>query len=192
LRADAPWKTFEDFMVDVKKKPGKIRASVSGLRTGPDLVMQEFNKVAGVKIATIPFTGGAAEALLALLGGRVEAYVSSGTGVVGHVQAGKVRVLAVFKKGKYDLFPEATPVGDAGYNVTLQGTYYVIAPKGLPKHVQDKLVAASLQVVRSEEFNKFCRANGLVVNVKGPESLKDELSWYGTMYSDLIKFIEQK
>ena len=192
VRADAPWKTFEEFMADVKKKPGKIRASVSGMRGGPDLLVQEFNKVAGVNIATIPFTGGAGEALVALLGGRVESYISTGVSVIGHVQAGKVRMLAVFQKGKYDLFPEATPVIDAGYDVRLPGAYYVIAPKGLRKDVQDKLVAASLQVVRSEEFNKFCRANGYTVEVKGPEEVKAELAQYSKKFIDLIKFLDQK
>jgi tripartite-type tricarboxylate transporter receptor subunit TctC len=45
-------------------------------------------------------------------------------------------------------------VFDAGYNATLPSAFYVIAPKGLPKDVQDKVVAASLKAVRSEEFLK--------------------------------------
>ena len=44
VRADAPWKTFEEFLEHVRKNPNKVRASVSGLRTVPDLVAQEFNK----------------------------------------------------------------------------------------------------------------------------------------------------
>ena len=192
VRADAPWKTFEDFMADVKKKPGKMRVSVSGMRTGPDLTMQLLNQVARVKIATVPFTGGAGEALIALLGGRVDAYASTGVGVVGHAQAGTVRVLAVFQKGKYDLFPGATPVVDAGYNVSLPTMYSVIAPKGMPKDVLDKLVGTSLQVIRSEEYRKFAKAPGYVVDVKGPEAMKAELVQYGKTYADLIKFIEQK
>ena len=192
VRADAPWKTFEEFMADVRKNPGKIRASVSGLRTQPDLAAQQLNMVAGVKIPTIPFTGGAGEALVALLGGRVEAGINTGPTVAGHVQAGKVRVLAVFKKGKFEFFPDATPVFDAGYDATLAAEFYVIAPKGMPKDVQDKLVAASLQVVRSEEFLKFAKENGYSVDAKGPEALKAEIVQYSKIFSDLIKFLEQK
>jgi tripartite-type tricarboxylate transporter receptor subunit TctC len=70
---------------------------------------------------------------VALLGGRVEAYVGTGASTVGHAQAGSVRVLAVFQKGKYDLFPDATPVGDAGYDATLGPIYYAVAPKGVPQ-----------------------------------------------------------
>ena len=66
VRADAPWKTFAEFLQHVKDNPGKVRASVSGLRTVPDLLAQEFNMIAGTKLRTVPFTGGSGEALVAL------------------------------------------------------------------------------------------------------------------------------
>src|SRR5690606_29635261 len=105
VRADAPWKTFEEFVQAIRQNPGKIRASVSGIRTGPDLVAQEFDRVANLKLATIPVTGGGGEGLVALLGGRVEAALSPGTaGITGHIDAGRLKMLAVFKKGPYDGF----------------------------------------------------------------------------------------
>ncbi|MDB5840008.1 MAG: exported protein [Herminiimonas sp.] len=192
VRADAPWKTFNEFIADAKKNPGKIRASVSGLGTNNALVLQQLNKSADVRITLVPFTGGGAEAKVALLGGRVEANIGNGPTTLGDVQAGTVRVLAVFKKGKYDLFPDATPVGDAGYDATLAAAYYVIAPKGLPRNVLDKLVAASLQVVRSEEFQKFAISKGYVVDAKGPDAAKAELAELKTTFTELIKFTEQK
>jgi tripartite-type tricarboxylate transporter receptor subunit TctC len=189
VRAEAPWKTFAEFMADVRKNPGKIRAAVSGMRTGPDMVMQLLNKVAGVKVTTAPFTGGAGEALIALLGGRVEAYASTGISIVGQVQAGKVRVLAVFQKDKYELFPNATPVVDA----TISSVDYAIAPTGIPKDVLAKLIDASLRAVRSEGFNQFAKANGYGPDPdpKGPEAVRAELLPQTKLYSDLIKFIEQ-
>jgi tripartite-type tricarboxylate transporter receptor subunit TctC len=192
VRADAPWKTFEEFMAEAKKNPGKMRASVSGLGTNNALVLQQLNKAAGVKITLVPFTGGGAEAKVALLGGRVEANVGNGPTTLGDVQAGTVRVLAVFKKGKYDLFPDATPVADAGYDATLAAAYYVIAPKAMPKDVLDKLAAASMQVVRSEEFHKFAVSKGYVVDLKGPEEAKAELAQLRSTFTDLIKFADQK
>ena len=119
VRADAPWKTLEDLIQGARKRPNQIRASVSGVRATNDLTLQQLNKSAGIRIRTIAFTGGGGEAMVALLGGRVETYVGTGASTAGHVKAGTVRVLAVFQKGKYDLFPEATPVGDAGHDATL-------------------------------------------------------------------------
>lgn len=174
VRADAPWKNFDEFMADVKKNPGKIRASNSGNGTTDDLVLKQLNKVAGVKIAPVPFSGGGGEAMVALLGGRVEASVSRAINASSFVKAGKLRVLAVFKKGKYEVFPEATPIGDT-YDATLPALYCVIAPKNLPKNVMDKLAAASLKAVQSEGFLKFARENGYVPEAHGPDALKAEL-----------------
>jgi tripartite-type tricarboxylate transporter receptor subunit TctC len=194
VRGDAPWKSFDEFMMDAKKNPGKIRTSVSGLRTGPDLMMQQLNRVAGVKITTTPFTGGAGEALIALLGGRVESYASTGVSIVGQVQAGKVKVLAVFKKGKYDLFPDATPVVDAGYATTLSSPDYLIAPKGIPKNIMEILVESALKAMRSDEFNKFAKEHGYDPDdpPKDPDDVRKEVFPQTKMFSDLIKFIDDK
>ena len=192
VRADAPWKTFQEFMADVKKNPGKIRASNSGAGSLPELIIEQLNKVAGVKVVSVPFSGGSGEAMVALLGGRVEANVGYGAAATGNLQAGKIRVLAVFQKGRFDAFPDAVSVNDSGYDITLQTGNYAIAPKGLPKDVLDKLVAASLQVVRSDEYLKFIKSHGFVLDPKGPDAMKAELAQYSRDFADLIKFIGQK
>lgn len=191
VRADSPWKTFKDFTADVRAKPGQIRVSVAALRGTNDLVMQQFNMLSGLKLVMVPFTGGAGEATVALLGGRVEAMAGSGATNLGHVQAGQLRPLAVFKKGRYEPFPDAVPIGESGHDATLQAMYCVIAPKGLPRDVYDKLVGASLQVVRSEEWIRFAKAQGSsAIEQNGPEVVKTELDFYSRMYSDLIRFLD--
>ena len=192
VRADAPWKTFAEFLQHVKDNPGKVRASVSGLRTVPDLLAQEFNKVAGIKLRTVPFTGGSGEALIALLGNRVEATLFTGAvGIPSHVQAGKVRVLAVFKKGVYDPVPEAQPTVDAGYNTTLAASFYVIAPKGLAPDVLDKLTKVSMEIVQSAEFIKFSK-EGYALDPKGPAALRTEIVRDTDTFIELLKVVDQK
>ena len=192
VRADAPWKTFAEFLQHVKDNPGKVRASVSGLRTVPDLLAQEFNKVAGTKLRTVPFTGGSGEALIALLGNRVEATLFTGAvGIPSHVQAGKVRVLAVFKKGVYDPVPEAQPTVDAGYNTTLAASFYVIAPKGLAPDVLDKLTKVSMEIVQSAEFIKFSK-EGYALDPKGPAALRTEIVRDTATFIELLKVLDQK
>jgi tripartite-type tricarboxylate transporter receptor subunit TctC len=191
VREDAPWETLAEFIADAKKNPDKIRASVSGVLATNDLTMQQLNKAADIKVRTVPFTGGGGEALLALLGGRVEAYVGTGASTLGQEQAGKVRVLAVFQDGQYELFPEATPVGDAGYDATIGPTYYAIAPKGLPQEVLDKLRSASAEIVKSDEYKEFAASKGFSVEALSPEELKEELSRDHKMFLELKEFLGQ-
>ena len=192
VRADAPWNTFAEFLEHVKKNPNKVRASVSGLRTVPDLVAQEFNKNSDLKLRTIPFTGGSGEALLALLGNRVEATLFTGAvGIPGQVQAGKVRVLAVFKKGVYDPVPEAVSTIDAGYKTTLSAQFYVMAPKGLPKEVLDKLVNASTQIINSPEYAAFAK-EGYALDPKSPAAISAEIIRDTETFTELLKLLDQK
>jgi tripartite-type tricarboxylate transporter receptor subunit TctC len=62
VRADAPWKTYADFVADAKQNPGKMRVAIPGVGTLGELTVQKLNKVAGVRMVTVPFSGGGAEA----------------------------------------------------------------------------------------------------------------------------------
>ena len=192
VKADSPYKTFEDLLNAARQNPGKIRIAVSGYRTTPDLVIQELNKIAKVKIATVPFTGGGGEALVALLGGRVEATSGYAPTVIAQVAAGNVRVLAVFSKDKYPIFPNAESVVQAGYNVTLPADYSIVGPKGMPKDVLDKLVTASLKVANSKEFAEFADKTGLVLDTGGPKEMDEEMIAYGKIFAELIEFMNKK
>lgn len=192
VKADAPWKTFQDFIEDARKRPGKIRASVPGVGTMSDLVVQQLNRVANVRIATVPFTGGGPEALVALLGGRVESFMGSVTGNMGQIKAGQIRALAVFQKGKNEVLPDATPVIDAGYPVTLQVSFYVFGPKNLPQPILDKLSAASLKIANSKEFRDYARENDIASDVKGPAESKAELDQMQQVFRDLIQASKAK
>jgi len=192
VRADARWKNFEEFIAEAKKNPGKLRVGVNGLRTAPDLVIQQFNKVSGIRIVTVPFSGGGGEATLGVLSGRVEAMANSGAGNLGHIKAGKLRALAVFAKGRYETFPDATPVGALGYDATMGSAFYVIGPKGMPAAVMGKLSDAALRIVKSEEFNTFAKANVYVPEPMGPADAKADIDRFAGIYDGLLKFIEQR
>ena len=74
--ADSRWKTFDDFVAEAKANPRKLKVSVSGLRSSNDINVQQLNKLSGLRIVTVPFTGGGGEATLAALGGRVDGSVT--------------------------------------------------------------------------------------------------------------------
>ena len=193
VRSDAPWKTFAEFVEHVKQNPNKVRASVSGLRTVPDLVAQEFNKNTGTKLRTVPFTGGSGEALIALLGNRVEATLFTGAvGIPSQVQAGKIRVLAVFKKGVYSPVPDAQPTIDAGFNTTLSASFYILGPKGMPPEVVTKLSTLSKQIVDSPEFGNYAKNNGYALDPKGPEAISAEIIRDTKTFQTLLKELDQK
>jgi tripartite-type tricarboxylate transporter receptor subunit TctC len=188
--AESKFKTFEDFIEEARKNPGKLRVSVSGLRTTPDLAMQHFNKQSGLRIATVPFTGGGGEALLAALGGRVDGSVGFGATMKGQVDAGKLRVIATFSDNKYFLFPDAKPTGETQWKSAVRTAYYVIAPKGIPQPILDKLFAASKKVLENDDFKAFATANGYTMDVKFGDDMKKELMDYERQFKEINAFLE--
>jgi tripartite-type tricarboxylate transporter receptor subunit TctC len=190
VAADSRWKTFDDFMAEAKANPRKLKVSVSGLRSANDINIQQLNKLSGVRIVTVPFTGGGGEATLAALGGRVDGTCGYAPGMKGQIDAGKLRVLAVFQQGKYDLIPEAKPIGETPWKETFPVGYYVIAPKGLPQPVLDKLMAASKNIVASDEFRSFLRLNGYAYDPKFGDDMKKELADYDGKFRAIIKFLD--
>lgn len=192
VRAEAPWRTLQEFIEDARKNPRRIRASTSGLRTTPDLAIHQLNRKAGTQIVPVPFTGGGGEALLALLGGRVEAQVGFGPTTKGQVEAGKVRILAVFSRGRYELFPDAATTVEAGFDVTLPTSYYVIAPKGLPAEVRTRLIEASREAVTQPDFVSFARANGYILNPITGDAVKAELTEMQAELREILAYLQQR
>ena len=67
----------------------------------------------------------------------------------------------------------------------------MIAPKGLPKDVLDKLAAASQKAVQSPDFKAFTDKNGFVLDPKGPEEAAAELHAFAKEFASLIQWLDQ-
>ena len=93
VRADSPWKTAKDFIDDAAKRPAAINNGSSGNYGTMHVPMEMLAHTSGVKLTHIPFTG-AGPAVVALLGGQIDAVSTGPATVLQHVKAGKIKVLA--------------------------------------------------------------------------------------------------
>ena len=105
VRADAPWKTVKDFIDDARKRPGAINYGSSGNYGTMHVPMEILAQEAGIKLTHVPFTG-AGPAVVALLGGQIQAVSSGPATVLQHVKAGKLRVLGHWGSGSLASMPE--------------------------------------------------------------------------------------
>ena len=142
VRADAPWKTVKDFVEDAKKRPGAINYGSSGNYGTMHVPMEILAQNAGIKLTHVPFTG-AAPAVVALLGGQIEAISSGPATVVQHVKAGKLRVLAHWGNGKLEALPDVPALKDAGYDAEYAQWSGLFVPAGVPEPVAQRLRAAA-------------------------------------------------
>lgn len=142
VRADAPWKTVQQFVDDAKKRPGAINYGSSGSYGTMHVPMEILSQNAGIKMTHVPFTG-AGPAVVALLGGQIDAVSSGPATVLQQVKAGKLRVLAHWGNGALSTLPEVPSLKDAGFNAEYAQWSGLFIPQATPEPIAQRLRAAA-------------------------------------------------
>lgn len=138
VKADAPWNTIEEFLAAAKKSPESVRVGNSGNGSIWHLAAAALEDKTGTKFGHIPFQG-AAPAVLALLGGHIEAVAVSPAEVTTHVQSGKLKVLMVMADKRVKGFDKVPTAKERGIDLSI-GTWRGLgAPKNTPPEVMAKL-----------------------------------------------------
>ncbi len=137
VKADSPYKTFNDFLEAARKQPGKIDFGSTGTGTSPHLLIEEVSDVAKVQLNHIPFKGNA-DLMQALLGGHVMS-ASDATGWDKFVDSGQMRLLVTFGDQRIKRWPNVPTAKDLGYNVVANSPYGLAGPKGIDPAVMKTL-----------------------------------------------------
>lgn len=137
VRADSPFKTFNDYIAAARAKPGEIDYGSTGVGSSPHLLMEELAINAKVKLTHVPFKGNA-DMQQALLGGHVMAQ-SDASGWDQFVDSGKMRLLVTFGEKRTTRWPDVPTAQELGYGVTSTSPYGLAGPKGMDPAVVKKL-----------------------------------------------------
>jgi tripartite-type tricarboxylate transporter receptor subunit TctC len=189
-RPDAPWKSLSEFIGYAKKNPNMITVGNSGAGGGVHLVALAFENAAGVKFNHIPFSGGG-PSVTAILGGHVNAVSVSPPEGISQVQAGKLKIIALFAEKRLDLFPDVPTVKEQGLNFVMGMWRGLAAPKGTPPEAIKKLHDAFKQGMDDPVLQK--NAKDMAVNLRylGPEAfgklMADDHEFYGKLVKEIKK-----
>jgi len=174
VRADSPYKSFNEYIEAARKEPGKIDYASTGIGTTPHLNIEEVAMNAKVTLNHVPFKGNA-DSTQALLGGHVMAQ-SDATGWDKYVDGGQMRLLVTFGDTRTKRWPSVPTAKELGYGVVSTSPYGLAGPKGMdpavvktlhdafkkaiddPKHLE--LLAQLSQDVwylNSEDYAKWVR-----------------------------------
>ena len=138
VRADGPYKSVAELIEAAKKSPGSIPYGSSGNYGTMHVPMEMLTGASGTKMLHVPFTG-AGPAVVALLGGQVEALSTGPSSVIGHVKGGKVRVLATWGDSRHPAFPDVPTLKELGYDAQFSQWTGLFVPAGTPEPVIAKL-----------------------------------------------------
>ena len=158
VRADAPWKTLKEFVEYAKSNPGKVRIGNSGAGSHTHFAASALFLTGGAKVIDVPF--GEGQAVVNLLGSRIEGVVQLPAAVVAHVKSGGLRVLAVLGSKRDPIFPDVPTANESGYAVALDMWRGIAVPKGVPKPIIVRLQNSIKTTVESESFKEAGKSIG--------------------------------
>ncbi|HEY6353322.1 MAG TPA: tripartite tricarboxylate transporter substrate binding protein [Burkholderiaceae bacterium] len=159
VRADAPWKTFDEFIADAKRRPGVLNYGSSGNYGTMHVPMEMLKSAAGFRMVHIPYTG-AGPAVVALLGGQVDAIASGPATVAQHIRSGRLRALAHWGDQPLLALPDVPSLTSLGLPVRFAQWSGLFVPAGVSDEIVQRLRAAARKVATDPQVQQTIRAAG--------------------------------
>ena len=169
-----PVKSIAELIEYAKKNPGKLNYASSGNGSPGHLAASVFNEATQLKIEHIPFKGGN-PANASVLAGETQMTFATIPGALPHVISGKLLPLGVTTKARSSQLPDVPTISEAAglpsYDISTWNA--ILAPKGTPEAVVNRLNAAIVQAMKSPELRQRFEKEGAVPETSTPQALND-------------------
>jgi len=159
VRAETPWKTYKDFVADMRKNPTKFNYGSSGNYGTMHVPMEQLKAAEKFSITHIPYTG-AGPAVIGLLGGQVDALATGPASVVSHIKSGKVRALAHWGEGRLAALPDVPSFKELGIPAEFAQWSGIFVPANTPDDIVAKLRDAVRQAANDEKVRQIISTSG--------------------------------
>lgn len=152
VRADAPWRTAQEFIQYAKANPGKVTFSNAGNGTIPHVAAGAFAETIGAQLEHIPYNG-SAPAIMGLLAGDVQATTVAYAELRQYVESGKLRTLAVMSE-KREAGLDAPTLKELGHDLQFSVWRGLGLPRNAPREAVEKWRAVSRELATSPKFQE--------------------------------------
>ncbi len=179
--------TLADVLKQAKAAPGKLNYASSGPGTPYHMAGELFKSMGKISMVHIPYKGSSG-ARTDVIGGQVDMMFDAVTTMTEQVKAGKVKAIATTGKQRSDVLPDVPTVSEAGvpgYEATIW--LGVMAPKGTPKAVVDKLNETISKIASQAEVKQIWSKQGAVPLVMTPTQFEKYLNDDIAKWTNVIK-----
>jgi tripartite-type tricarboxylate transporter receptor subunit TctC len=159
VRADSAWKTAAEFIAAMKGKPAAHSYGSSGNYGTMHVPMEMLKNAAGFRLLHIPFTG-AGPAVVALLGGQIDAVAAGPAAIVQHVNSGRLRALAHWGEGRLASLPEVPSLSELGYAVAFSQWSALFVPAATPEPIVARLREAARAAAQDAKVQQVISGAG--------------------------------
>lgn len=160
VQPNSSYYSINDVIKDAKAKPGKLTFASGGIGGSHQLSAELFEQSANIEMIHVPYKSGAA-GLTDLMGGSVNMMFDQMYSAMPSIKADKLRPIAITSKKRSPLLPNVPSFTELGYpKVEVLNWQGLIAPKGTPKAIIDKLNAAANEALKDPQLRELMLSQG--------------------------------
>jgi tripartite-type tricarboxylate transporter receptor subunit TctC len=161
VNPNVPVRTVAEFVAYVRARPGQLNYGSPGVGSVNRLAMEKLREAAGLDMLHVPYAGGAGPAGMAVMAGDVHCLFTTLSSIMGQIQAGRVRALAVSGTRRVPALPDVPTMREAGFEGFETGSWQgILAPAGTPPEIVRRLHAVQVEVAGREEVRQRFAASG--------------------------------
>ena len=187
VHPSVPAKSLKELVQLAKKNPGKLNFGSGGLGTSNHLASEMLKGLADIDLVHVPFKG-SNMAMVGMMGGQVDMVTIGVPPTLPHIQAGKVRPLAVLSAKRLSSLPDVPTSREAGYdNFEVTTWYGILAPAGTPKPVVARLNGEFVKMMASPDMRSRMRGAGFDTVSSSPEEFAAFIRSEMTRWAKVVK-----
>ncbi|MFH5925171.1 Bug family tripartite tricarboxylate transporter substrate binding protein [Roseomonas xinghualingensis] len=187
VSADSPFKTLQDLLAAAKAKPGELNFGTPGNGTSGHLCGEYLKTKTGVNLTHVPYRG-TSQVIPDVLGGRVEVAIDNLPGYLPHLQAGRMRCLAVTSANRWFSLPDVPTVKEAGVpDFEAVAWFGFQAPARVPRPIIDKLAETVAKIVAEPATVTKLREIGSDPKVLAPAELDRYIAAENAKWREVVK-----
>ncbi len=187
VHPSVPATTLKQFIALAKSQPGKLNYASSGTGTPYHMAAELFKAMTNINVVHVPYRN-SGEARSGVIGGQVQMMIDSVTTMAPNVVAGQVRALATTGKARSAALPDvptAEEAGVSGYEADIW--LGLMAPRGTPKAIVDKLNAAVNEIIKRPQIVKVWADQGALPMSMTPEEFDKFLRGDIAKWAEVVK-----
>lgn len=171
VHPSVPVTNLKELIAYAQKNPGKLNYASQGNGSVSHIGTEIFKQKINADIVHVPYKGSGA-AIQDVLAGQVQLFITTPPSVMGHIQQGKLKALAVTGKSRHPMMPNVPTVAEAGLpNFDLESWVALYAPAGTPASVIQKLSADVKKALELPETKKRAEAAGVELRYLPPDQM---------------------
>lgn len=189
VKADAPWNNVKEFIEYAKKNPGKVKIGNSGMGAIWHIASANIENKTGAKFKHV-FFDGSAPAAVTLLGGEIDAIISSPPEVLQHVKNNQLKILGVLSEQRMKSLPDVPTFKEQGYDFVICTWRGLGVPKDTPEDIVEILEEGFTKAAQDHDFIAIMNKLQLGYKVAGSKEFLQRIKNNNEVYKGLIEDLD--